>query len=174
MEGTGTVHLLRLIHVVAGVFWAGAAIFIAFFLLPSVRAVGPAAGPIMEQLGKVRRLPLYMMGATVLTILSGFSLYWRDSAGFTGPWMGSGSGFVFGFGGIVATVAAGVGMALTSPAARRMGELAAGMRAGGGPPSPATLAEMQTLQAKVSRSSLIGAILLLVATAAMAVARYVP
>ena len=174
MDSLGAVHLFRLVHILSGAFWVGAVLFTAGFLLPSVRAIGPAAGPIMEQLTQVRRLPLYMMSATILTILSGVGLYWRDSGGFSGQWMHSGPGVVFGAGGAVAIVAATIGVVLTSPGAKRMGALAARMKSGGGPPAPEDSAEMQRLQASVARSSAIVAVLVVIAASAMAVARYVP
>jgi uncharacterized membrane protein len=168
------IFVYRLIHILAGAFWVGAALFTAFFLLPSLRAVGPAAGPVMEQIGQVRRLPLYMMGAMVLTILSGIALYWRDSAGFSGAWMRSGPGITFSTGGLLGIVVAFLGMAVISPATRRLGMMAASMRAGGGPPSPDTMAEMQALQTRTTALTKVGSLLLILATAAMAVARYVP
>jgi hypothetical protein len=174
MEGTGMLHLFRLIHIVAGVLWVGAAVFVGFFLMPTVRSLGPAGGPVMQQLAQVRKLPVYMMSMAFLTILSGIGLYWRDSGGFSGPWMRTGSGVVFGFGGLLGILVVTLGMAIVSPGAKRMGALAAAMHGSGGPPAPAQVAEMQALQARMARFAVIVAVLLLLATAAMAVARYVP
>ncbi|MGH7497637.1 MAG: hypothetical protein ACREL3_02165 [Gemmatimonadales bacterium] len=174
MEGNGAVHLFRLIHILAGAFWVGAVVFVACFLLPSLRAVGPAAGPVMQQIAQVRKLPLVMMTAAILTILSGIALYWRDSAGFSGPWMHSGQGTVFGIGGVLAIVAAIFGMIFTSPNAKRMGALAAEMKGAGRPPTPEQVAEMQRLQERIGRFTTIVMVLVVLATAAMAVARYVP
>ncbi len=36
--------LARFIHVLAGVTWAGALIFVGWFVLPAVRGAGPAGG----------------------------------------------------------------------------------------------------------------------------------
>ncbi len=168
------IFVYRLIHILAGAFWVGAALFTAFFLMPSLRAVGPAAGPVMEQIGQVRRLPLYMMGAIILTILSGIALYWRDSAGFSGAWMRTGPGIVFSTGALLGIVVAVLGMVIISPATRRLGMLAASMRTGGGPPAPEAVAEMQSLQARTATLTRFASLLLVLATAAMAVARYVP
>ena len=83
---------LRLIHILAGAFWAGSAIFTAAFLIPSIRALGPAGGPVMQQIAQVRKLPVYFFGAGTLTVLSGIGLYSRASGGFTNQWMRSGPG----------------------------------------------------------------------------------
>lgn len=173
MQGTGTLHLFRLIHIVFGALWVGAAVFAAFFLLPTVRALGPAGGPVMQQLTQVRKVPVYMMLLAILTILSGIGLYWRDSSGFTGEWMHTGTGAILGLGGLLGILAVVLGMAIVTPTAKRLGELAA-MQGSGGPPAPAQVTEMQTLQARMARFMSIVAVLLLLATAAMAIARYVP
>ena len=72
---------LRTVHVVAGVFWAGTAIFVAGFVEPVARSLGPDGGRFMEGLVKKQRLPLFMELATVLTLATGLMLYWRASAG---------------------------------------------------------------------------------------------
>jgi len=173
MLGLGSLYLFRLVHIVAGVMWVGAAVFAAFFLLPSIRAIGPAGGPLVEHLTQVKRFPLYMMVLAILTVLSGLGLYWHDSANFSGVWMHSGSGRTFGAGGLLAIVVVILGMTIVTPAAKRLGVLAGSMKAGG-PPQPELVAEMQALQARMGRFTSIVAILLLIAAALMAVARYVP
>ena len=166
--------LLRFIHVVGGAFWFGAVIFMTAFLMPSLQAAGPAAGIVMDQLARVRRVPIFMMGTAILTILSGFALYGRDSGGFSGPWMRSGAGMVFGIGGVAGTLAAIVGMAIASPAGRRMAALGAEIKASGAPPTPEQVGEMQALQGRIARGSMAVAVLIVIAITAMSVARYVP
>ena len=90
---------LRLIHVLAGVFWVGAAVFTAAFLVPTIRAVGPAGGPVMQHLTQVRKLPRYILTAGFLTVISGIGLYSIPSEGFTSSWMRSGPGITFAIGG---------------------------------------------------------------------------
>ena len=48
--------LLRLIHIVAGVFWAGTMMTIAWFLLPAAQALGQPGGAFMQQLMFGQRL----------------------------------------------------------------------------------------------------------------------
>jgi uncharacterized membrane protein len=165
---------LRFIHVLFGVFWAGTAMFTAIFLIPSIRALGPAGGPVMQQIAQVRKLPVYFMGAGFLTVLSGLGLYWHDSAGFTNGFMRSGGGMTFGIGAALAILAMAVGLAVASPAAKRAGALGAAIAAGGKPPSPEQMAEMQKLQERAGKASALGALLLTLTTIAMAVARYIP
>lgn len=174
MHSLGTVHLLRVVHVMIGAFWVGSILFMAVFLVPSVRAAGPAGGAVMQQLMQARRLPVWLMTAGILTILSGIGLYWVDSAGFQSAWLASGPGRVFGLGGAFAILAAILGMAVNSPAARRLTALAARVQGSGRPPAPDEAAEMQRLQARLGRATMVVAGLLVLATLAMAVARYIP
>lgn len=165
---------LRLIHVLAGVFWVGAAVFTAAFLVPTIRAVGPAGGPVMQHLTQVRKLPRYILTAGFLTVISGIGLYSIPSEGFTSSWMRSGPGITFAIGGALAIVALSIGLTFVLPMAKRVGALAAAIGASGGKPSPEQATEMQRLQARMGKASALGALLLIGATAAMAVGRYIP
>src|SRR5574341_275399 len=86
---------MRLLHVVLGVFWAGALFFHAWFLIPSVRDAGPdgaKALQALQQRGFMNVLPI----AALLTILSGVYLMWRVSAGFQPAWSRSPTGMSLG------------------------------------------------------------------------------
>jgi uncharacterized membrane protein len=166
--------LLRFVHIVVGVTWGGAVIFIAAFLLPAMKSVGPAGGPVMNDLTQVRRLPAYLMAGVILTVLSGIALYWNDSLGFSAQWMSTGPGRTFAFGGTLAVIVAIIGMTINAPTAKRMGALTATIQASGGPPSAEQVAEIQRLQARLLMAMRAAAILVVVAAAAMSVARYVP
>jgi uncharacterized membrane protein len=174
MHSLTTVYLLRVVHILIGAFWVGAIVFMAALLMPSVRAAGPAGGAVMQQLVAARRLPIWLMTAAILTVVSGIGLYWVDSAGFRSAWLGSGPGRTFGLGGTFAILAALLGMVVNSPTARRLTALAARVQGSGRPPVPEEAAEMKRLQARLARATMVAAGLLVLATLAMAVARYVP
>ncbi len=165
---------LRLLHIVFGVLWVGAVVLVATFVIPSARAIGPAAGPMMGQLTQVRRLPQLMTMAGVLTVLSGLAMYWRVSSGFAASWITSGPGLTFTIGALAGLVSLAMGMTINAPLAKRMGLLQARLASAGGPPAPADLAALHAMQARLASLSLAGSALLLTATAAMAVARYIP
>jgi uncharacterized membrane protein len=174
MSTATNLYLLRVVHVAVGAIWVGTVVFIAAFLVPSVRAAGPAGGAVMQQLMQHRRLPLWIMAAALLTVLSGLALYGLNSAGFRSEWLGSGPGRMYGLGAVCAVLAVGVGLAVNSPTARRLGELSARVQAAGRPPGPDEVAAIQRLQARLAGGSVGAAALLVLATVAMAVARYVP
>ena len=172
MLSPGAVLVLRILHILPAVFWVGGVLMFARFIFPAARAVGPAAGPLMDQLIRVRKLSQALLGAGVFASLSGLALYWHDSAGFQGPWMGSVTGMTFGTGGLLAIVALVIGMTVNSPTAKRLGALTASIQAQGAPPSPEQSAQMQRLQGRLGAAIQIVTVLLVLATAAMATARY--
>lgn len=49
MDSEGAILVLRLLHIVAGVFWVGAAITVTFFTMPVVRATGAVGGEFWGQ-----------------------------------------------------------------------------------------------------------------------------
>ena len=165
--------LLRVIHVLFGVFWVGTAMFNAAFLIPTVRALGPAGGAVMQEIAQKRKLPIYFFISGILTVLSGIGLFWHDSAGFTNEFMRSRGGMTFGFGGLLAIITLFLGIFVITPAAIRASKLGATIAAGGRPPTPEQGAEMQRLQAKLGSMGWVAAVLLTGTTIAMAVARYV-
>jgi uncharacterized membrane protein len=173
MSSTVVVLLLRLFHIGSGVFWVGGILLFARFLFPAAKALGPAAGPVMDHLNRVLKLPDALAGAGFVNILTGLLLYWRDSGEFQGAWMRTGTGMTFGTGGLLAIAALVVGLSVNRPTAMQLGALAGAIQAKGGPPSPEQAAEMQRLQTRLGMALRVVAILLVLATAAMALARYV-
>lgn len=174
MNGMYVFVFARFIHVVAGVAWAGALIFMGWFLLPALRATGPAGGSVMSQLVRVQRLPLYLMSLMALTILSGLSLFWLDIRAFGPAWARTGPGVTFSIGAAVAIFGAIVGMAVNVPAAKKLAALGDSIRVAGKPPTPEQAAELGRLQGTVYRMGQVSMALILVVVICMGVARYVP
>ena len=166
--------LARFIHVVFGVVWAGALVFIAWFLLPAVRATGPTGVAFMQQLVRVQRVPTYLMILMALTLLSGLSLMYLDFAAFGSAWGHSGPGRTFSLGALIAILTALLGMFVNVPTAKKIGALSASIQATGAQPSPAQAAELGRLQNRLFRAGQAAAVLILLAVTCMGVARYVP
>jgi uncharacterized membrane protein len=166
--------ILRLIHILSGVFWVGSVLFIARFLVPAVRDAGPGGPAVMQQLTQVRKLPAALMGAALFTILSGVGLYAIDSSGFQSAWLASRQAMILGLGGVLAIATFIMGLLVNAPIGNQLGKLGAAIKARGGPPTPEEAAQMQQLQARLARAGAVAAVLLVLATTAMAVARYIP
>lgn len=170
MDGTTTTILLRLIHILAGIFWVGAVFVVAGFLVPTVRETGREGGRFMQHLAQRRRLPVVLSIAMLLTVLSGFAMYGRLAASTHGQWATTRPGIGYGVGALAAILAAITGAAISGSAARRMAAI--GQTAVTAGPSAEQQAEMGRLQARMAVGSRITAGLLAVAAGAMAVARY--
>ena len=162
--------VLRLVHILAGAFWFGALIFTARILMPSAREAGPAGAPLMAQIG--RRIPPMMMAAAILTVVAGVWLMMRDAA--IGGWMQTSTGRTFGAGGALAIIAFIFGMVVNMPAARRMGAIGQVVAKRGGPPTTEESAELARIQKRLGMGTVVVTSLIALATAAMAVARYMP
>ena len=162
---------LRLIHIICGAFWVGGALSVAFFILPAQRAIGQPGMLFVRQLMMGQKFRSFMIGAAVLTILSGLMMYIRYAmAG--GGWTQSNTGIILGVGAVAAIVAVGIGTGYTGKIGQKMLELGGAIQASGGPPTDAQKAEMEVLQGKMQSAFRIVASLLLIAVAAMASARY--
>lgn len=161
----------RLIHITGGVFWAGAMIFNAAFLLPSMRDAGPDAAKVSAGLMRRRFLDV-IPAVAILTILSGLYLYWRVSAGFSPDFMRSPVSVAYTLGLIAALTALGFGLGIVRPSMLRaaaLSQAASGMAAS---EAAAALATAQALRARAGKAAPVVAWLLVVTTVAMAVARY--
>ena len=162
--------VLRLLHIVSGALWVGAVVFTAFFLMPTIAAAGPGGGAFMREFGK-RKIPQFMMSLMGITVLSGAGLMGVIGSRSDGTWFSSPMGRVISIGAAIAIIASVYGSVVNRPVGMRMQQLGAEM--GGGQPTPAQATEMQALQAKMAGAARTVALMLLLAVAAMAVARYV-
>ena len=167
----GLLLVVRALHIVAGALWVGGIVALSLFVAPSIMASGPAGGAVMKQLIETRKFPLYMMGMAILTVLSGFGLFWSDAHG-NETFTHSPFGRAISIGAALAIVALVLGMTVGAPSAKRLGALAAQAQARGGAPDPAAAAEMQRLQRKMQIVTRLAAALILLAVIAMASARY--
>jgi len=162
--------VLRLIHILGGVFWVGAMILLAGFLLPTVRATGREGGRFMQILMQQQRLQLYLGLAAALTVLSGITLYARMASATHGAWAGSRPGIAYGVGAVAAILAAAFGGGISGSAGRKM--LALGQAIGSAPPSVEQQAELSRLQSRMALGARVAASFLVIAASAMAVGRY--
>jgi hypothetical protein len=169
MTSTWLVLALRLVHIMSAIFWVGGIMVVANFIFPTVKALGPAGAQVMTHLAQVRKLPMRLFVAGWVTVLSGFALYFHAGAVSDGAFYRSMPGRVFGLGGALALAAILMGTFGNMPTTRRIGAVAAQMQSG---PTPELAAEMERLQGRLQLLSRIAVVLLLLAAATMAIARY--
>jgi uncharacterized membrane protein len=164
--------VLRIIHVLGGIFWVGSALFTTFFLVPALGRLGPAAaGPVMGALQQ-RRLFTILPVVALLTIVSGVRLLQIMSAGFAAPYFASRMGQTFLWSGVAAVCAFLLSILVARPAAVRSGQLGASMATTPDADRAARSAEIEKLRRRTGLASMIAMVLLIGAATGMAVARY--
>lgn len=164
--------LFRILHIVAGVLWVGMAVFTAYFLMPAMAEAGPDAAKVMAGLQR-RRILTVIPALGLVTILAGLWLLWKSSFGFQHDYLVSPAGHTFTIGGIIAIIGFIFGVGVMRPAmmkaavlAQSMGELTSDAD------RQARMAEIGRLRTKAGKMGRFVGALLVLAAAAMAVARY--
>ena len=166
-------YILRLVHILGGIFWLGSGLFTTFFLMPALGRIGPAAaGPLMGALQQ-RRLFTVLPIVAVLTILSGVRLFQIVSAGFAPAYLASPTGKTFLWSGIAAIAAFLLSLLVARPAALRAGQLAGSIPSLPEDQRAGRAAEAERLRRRSALAGIIAMVLLVGAAAGMAVARYV-
>lgn len=163
--------LLRIVHVVGGVFWAGAILFVVHFLEPAVREAGPDGAKVMQALQKRRYLEVVPLTA-FLTLVSGYALYWRTFGRFHPGPGASGPEIALGLGGLASLVAFVIGVSLLRPSALRIGDLGAEMAHAPEEKKAAFQEEIGRLRLRMRKSGRWVGALLGIAILTMAVGRY--
>lgn len=162
--------LLRIVHVVGGVFWVGAMAFNAFFLGPAMTAAGPAAGPVAVGLQR-RKVFVAMPIVAILTILAGLRLMMITSSGFSRAYFARPSGMTYAIGAALALLAFLYGLVVTRPAMARVAAMSHAA-ASDETTRERIAAEVRAQQQRARSSTLVVTVLLVLAATAMAVARY--
>ena len=163
--------VLRLIHIGTAVFWGGTAFFLVSFLEPAIAAAGPEGGKVMQRLA-LSPFPRALPGIAGLTVLSGLTMYWRDSGGLQLSWITTPTGLGFTFGALMGLTSLVIGVLVTTPAINRLAAIARQAMASGKPPTPEQMKEIPGLQVKIGTASVWNAIFLALAIVGMASARY--
>ncbi len=166
------VNLVRVVHIFAGVLWVGAAFLFLFFIGPGVKATAPEGQKFLQHFLIRQKYPMFMTLVSMLTVIAGAILVWRDAGGDLIAWIQTGPGLGFAIGSVAAIVVVPMGILLMSPRGKRIGQLGAQIEAAGGPPNPDLLAELQKLDKELHTLEWIDFILLAISMVTMATARY--
>lgn len=166
--------VLRLIHVLGGAVWLGAAITMFVFLQPTARATAPEGQRFMLHLLRNRRFSEVVLIAAILTGLAGAILFWRDTNGLQLALMTQPGSLGFTVGG----VAGGIGLLLFLfvgyPVGRRLIAIGTRLEAERRAPSPDEQRDLASAQRILNRVGITVLVVLIVAAGAMATARYWP
>ncbi len=165
------VLVLRLIHVLGGMFWLGSGLFSTLFLMPALAASGVNVGPVFAALQR-RRLFTIMPVVAVLTIASGLRLMALDSGGFDPAYFSSITGAAFGASGAAAIGAFVLSLLIARPLAVRAGRLEASLAAAPEATRAGLTAELATLRRRGAVAGNVAMLLLIAGASGMALARY--
>lgn len=150
--------IVRALHILGGVFWAGTVFFLVRFLGPTAgRIAGGSA--FMQALATQSGFQAAIGSAAGTTMITGLILYGVDSRGFQGGWILSPTGLTFTIGALAAIAAAITWISYARPAV--------------GNALAAKDEERPAWQRRAARGGAIASALLLIAVLAMASARYV-
>ncbi len=175
MVATSTFMIVfRILHIAAGVAWAGSVFLFVVLIQPSAAAIGPAAGPFMMQLLGKRKLVSWLLSLAGTTIVAGLFLYWKDwhDYGGLGDFVSSRFGLALTLGAGAAIAAFLIGLLGTKPNVARLLDLAARAAASEGGPPPEVAQESPKVQARLKVLARTALALIAVAVLAMSTARY--
>lgn len=166
--------VFRVLHILLAIAWGGAVFLLVFFLQPTAKAVGPAAGPFLRELFASRRLIDWLLRIAGATIVAGGFLYWHDMqvVGGLGDFLGTAFGDWITAGAIFALIAFGIGLFATRPTLERSLALG-GQIAKAGDQAPSELIqELAAVQARARTLAKWNLAFVTLAAFAMATARY--
>jgi uncharacterized membrane protein len=166
------VLLLRLLHIGAGIFWVGAGFSFFLFVQPSVRSLGPEVeGAFMHNLARVRRFPIVILTAGIITVLAGLTLYLRNAGGME-LWIGSPMGIGFTIGAAAAIVSFLLGPFAIVPTIKKLETLGSSIAAAKRAPTAEEGSAIEALQARLHTVGKIDLVFLAIAVLFMATSRY--
>jgi uncharacterized membrane protein len=163
-----TVIVLRVIHILSGVFWVGSSVILGTYVSPAVAATAEHGQKFMAYLVTKSRITAAITGSAILTVLAGGALYWIDSMGLTSRWTSSGPGLGFGLGALLALVGLVFGI-LVGRSTAALGSMAAEIS---GKPTADQLGRINAGRAQLAYAVPISTIALVLALICMATARY--
>jgi len=164
--------VLRFIHIVSAIFWGGSIMYLAWFIVPTVKALGPDGGKFMQQLTRTNKMPVAMAIAGLLTNIGGILLIQQLSGGFQSAWFGTPHGIIISTGGTLTLAAFIMGLVINLPATKRMAAIGAAVAASGAPPTAEQQQEIQKLRNKLFKSTNIMAGLVFITAISMSIVRY--
>jgi hypothetical protein len=166
--------VFRVLHIGAGVAWAGSVFLFVVLIQPSAAAIGPAAGPFMMELLGRRKLVPWLLSLAGTTVVAGLFLYWRiwHAYGSLGDLASSRYGLSLTIGAVAAIAAFGVGLFGTRPNAARLLELGARAAGSEGGPQPELAREIARVQGRLKVLARVALALIAIAVLGMATARF--
>lgn len=164
--------ILRLVHVVASVCWAGGGFIFFLFIEPTAKALAPSGMQFVQYMVTKRRFSVFMVISSTLTVLSGALLLWQFAGGHWRAYASTGPGLGFTLGSIVGVIVYLIGMFGVNPRAVKLARIGQEIQAAGGPPTPEQAAMLHKLDREMSTLNVADFALVALSLVLMATARY--
>lgn len=165
------VTILRLVHIVGGIFWVGAALMLAFFISPTAAATYEAGQKFIAHMMQRTAFNKAILITASASVLAGITLYLLDSNYFRSPWMSSGPGIGFGLGGIFGILGFIIGL-VQNRRSHELAQLGRIIQSQNGPPNQDQRDKLVRLQTRMKTGGFWNALFLLLASIMMATARF--
>jgi len=164
-----SVGVLRIVHVIFGIFVAGAYLFLVLILEPRLKRLGPAIqSPLMSSLSPVMTVA---MGLSFIVLIgTGVAIVLILRSGSLNTLFASGWGWAVVIGLIATAGAFVVGFGMLTPTGIRLSKLGNSIK--GRPPTTEEGQQMNRLSSRIATLSRWNFILIMLATASMISARY--
>ena len=167
-----TMLVLRFVHIVSGVCWAGGGFIFFLFVEPTAKALSPTGTQFVQYMVTKRRFSNFMVISSILTVLSGALLIWQVASGQWLGYMKTGPGLGFTLGSIAGVVVFFIGMFGVNPRALKLAKIGQEVQVAGGPPTPEQGAELHKLDREMAVLSLADFVLVALSLGLMASARF--
>ena len=162
------VLVLRLVHILGGVFWVGGALAMNFFIGRTIRETGDSGKQFAGYLMGKTRFSQMMMYSGIAAIIAGFILYGIDSNWFTSAWQSTGPGIGFAIGALFALIGMVTGI-MNGNNNRAMARIGAQIQ---GKPTTEQAGKLGAIQKRQGWVVPVNSYSLLLAVFFMAIARY--
>ncbi len=164
--------VLRIIHIITGVFWVGVSLFNVVFLQPTVQSTGSEGQKVMQHLTLRTRFTVTVYTAATLNLLSGLLMYWI-LFGFRPSVLSSGYGLMLTIGGIAGIIAWVIAIFFVRRILGRMQAIGKAIQGQGSPPTPEQASQLQASTAQLVNLGQWGVALMVIALVGMSTAQYV-
>ncbi|MFQ5946815.1 MAG: hypothetical protein ACE5NC_11305 [Anaerolineae bacterium] len=162
---------LRMIHILAGIFWVGSALIFRPFFFPVLRRAGSAGDKIMHGFAQTR-LSITIDTSAVVTTLTGLVLYWHVSGGLNTNWITSDAGLTLTAGSLAGLVALLLGAVIGGPMLRKRLRLATKVETSPGPATAEQRAEIDEIHDRLGAYQPYQIALMVMAIITMVATRY--
>jgi uncharacterized membrane protein len=160
--------VLRFVHIISGIIWAGGAIMMNLIIAPTIAATGESGKQFAGHLIGKTAFTKLMTASAITTVLAGIILYGLDSNWFQSRWMFTNQGIIFGIGAVSGILAMVFGI-MNGRLIASVGALGAQIQ---GKPTDEQMAALAALRKRQSIVVPANTIFTFIAIACMAGARF--